>query len=209
LQREPLEEQQRVFLGTIVSQIERISRFIRQLLTLARRPEPRMRALQLNDIVKRTWDTIGERSAPTGVEVNFNLASDLPAVWADPDQLQQVFLNLYINAVQAIGNSGTVTVSTRAAPHSSLLPGASVEVEFADTGPGIAPQDMPRIFEPFFTTKNLAEGSGLGLAISQDIVLSHHGRIHVASTPGQGSRFIVALPAAEVRPATAQLVNHA
>jgi signal transduction histidine kinase len=209
LQRESLEEQQRVFLSTIVSQIERISRFIRQLLTLARRPELRLRPVQLNDIVQRTWETIGERSAPLGVVVNFNLASGLPSIWADPDQLQQVFLNLYVNAIQAIGNNGTVTVSTRIAPPNSSWSDASVEVEFADTGPGIAPQDMQRIFEPFFTTKNLAEGSGLGLAISQDIIQSHHGRIHVESTPGQGSRFMVVLPVADARPVAALLVNHA
>lgn len=80
---------------------------------------------------------------------------------------------------------------------------------FADTGPGIAPQDMSRIFEPFFTTKNLAEGSGLGLAISQDIVLSHQGRIQVESTLGHGSRFTVAVPPADAQPMPTQLVNHA
>lgn len=209
LQREPVEEQQRIFLSTIVSQIERISRFIRQLLTLARRPELRLRSVQLNDIVQRTWDTIGERSLSPGVEVVFDLAPDLPLVWADPDQLQQVFLNLYVNALQAVGTVGKVTISTRCAPSYGLLSGMSVEVVFADTGPGIAPQDMDRIFEPFFTTKNLAEGSGLGLAISRDIILSHHGRIHVESTLGHGSRFTVAVPPADAQPTTAQFVNHA
>jgi signal transduction histidine kinase len=209
LQREPLEEQQRMFLRTIVSQIERISRFIRQLLTLARRPEPRLRCIHVNDVVLRTWETVGERSAPPGVDITFDLAPDLPLVWADPDQLQQVFLNLYVNAVQAVGVVGTVAVSTRAVPHGSLLAGESIEVVFADTGAGIAPQDLTRVFEPFFTTKNLAEGSGLGLTISQDIVLSHHGRIHVESTLGHGSRFIVALPCAEMTAAPSQMRKHA
>lgn len=209
LQRETVEEEHRRLLGTIVSQIERISRFVRQLLTLARRPELRPRQIQLNDTVRRTWETIGDRSASPGVEVVFNLAPDLPPVWADPEQLQQVFLNLYVNAVQAIGNSGTLTVSTRSVPQGGLLPDASIEIEFADTGPGIAPQDLSRIFEPFFTTKSLAEGSGLGLAIGQDIVLSHHGRLHVESALGHGSRFIVALPVADAPRVPAQQEHHA
>jgi len=209
LQQESVEEQQRLLLATIVAQIERISRFVRQLLTLARRPEPRLRVTQLNDVVLRTWETVGGRSAPSGVEVAFDFTPDLPTVHADPDQLQQVFLNLYVNALQAIGTVGKVIVSTRFLPHGGLLSGASVEVVFADNGPGIALQDLPRIFEPFFTTKNLAEGSGLGLAISQDIVLSHHGRIHVESQPGRGSRFTVAFPSADTTESSVQNVRHA
>lgn len=198
-----------MFLTTIVSQIERISRFVRQLLTLARRPELRLRLTPLNDVVLRTWETVGGRSAPPGVEVTFDLTLHLPPVHADPDQLQQVFLNLYVNAVQAVGPVGTVTVSTRFLPHGGLLAGGSVEVVVADSGPGIALQDLPRIFEPFFTTKSMAEGSGLGLAISQDIVLSHHGRIHVESQPGQGSRFTVVLPAVNAAESSVQYGRHA
>lgn len=208
LQRESVDEKQRVFLRTIVSQIERISRFVRQLLSLAQRSEPRLRATQINDVVQRMWETVGERSVTPGVEVVLDLAPDLPMVWADGDQLEQVVLNLYVNAVQAVGNVGKVRVSTQFTPRGALTSGASVEIVVADTGPGITPQDMPRIFEPFFTTKNMAEGSGLGLAISQDIVLGHHGRIDVESTPGQGSRFTVALPPIAAHPASAQSVNH-
>lgn len=208
LQRESVEESQRLLLTTIVSQIERISRFIRQLLTLARRPEPRLRLTQLNDIVRRTWDTVGERSAPPGVEVVFDLAPDLPLIWADADQLQQVFLNLYVNALQAVAHTGTVTVSTRGTPANGSSAGSNVEVVFADTGPGIAPQDLARVFEPFFTTKSLAEGSGLGLAISQDIIVSHHGRISVDSTPGHGSRFTVVLPVGAGPAPAAQHTSH-
>ena len=178
------------------------------MLALAQRSEPRLRATQVNDVVQRMWETVGERSVTPGVEVILDLAPELPMVWADADQLQQVFLNLYVNAMQAVGNVGKVMVSTRFAPRGGILSGASVEVMVADTGPGIAPQDIPRIFEPFFTTKNMAEGSGLGLAISQDIVLSHHGRIEVESTPGHGSRFTVALPPLDAHPASAQSVNH-
>jgi signal transduction histidine kinase len=194
LQHDSVNEKQRAFLSTIVSQIERISRFVRQLLTLAQRAEPRLRAIQINEVVQRMWDTVGERGVTPGVEVVLDLAPDLPLVWADADQLQQVLLNLYVNAVQAVGASGKVMVSTRFTPRGVLVSGASVEVVVADTGPGIALQDLPRIFEPFFTTKNMTEGSGLGLAISQDIVLGHQGRIAVESTPGHGSRFTVALP---------------
>ena len=195
LQRDSVDDQQRMFLSTIVSQIERISRFVRQLLSLARRPEPRLRATQINEVVQRMWETVGEQSTTPGVGAHLHLTPGLPMVLADPDQLQQVFLNLYVNAVQAMGSAGTVNIATRfSSPNGTSAP-ASVVIEFTDTGPGIAPQDMPRIFEPFFTTKSMAEGSGLGLAISQDIVLNHHGRILVNSTLGQGSQFVVMLPA--------------
>jgi signal transduction histidine kinase len=204
LQRESIDDKQRVFLTTIVAQIERISRFVRQLLSMAQRSEPRLRATHINEVVQRMWDTVGERSVTSGVDVQFALASGLPQVLADPDQLQQVFLNLYVNAVQAVGAAGTVKIETKlAASDETRLP-KHVEIIVTDTGPGIAPRDIPRIFEPFFTTKSMAEGSGLGLAISQDIILAHHGHIAAESTFGVGSRFIVTLLTVDITPTAEQ-----
>ena len=99
---------------------------------------------------------------------------------------------------------GQVTLRTRSQPQGTLSPTGQLEVEVTDTGPGIAPEVLPHIFEPFFTTKGLTGGTGLGLAICQEIVRSHHGQIQVESVPGQGSRFIVALPliCQETAPAT-------
>jgi signal transduction histidine kinase len=194
LQRHTLADKERQFLGVIVSQIDRISGFIRQLLTLARRSEPLLRAVQLQDIVRRVAEVVSDRGTAAGVEVTLDLAEELPPVLGDAEQLQQVLLNLSVNALQAVGTAGRVTLRTRCQPPGSLGPEGRSEVEVADTGPGIAPHDLPHLFEPFFTTKGQIGGTGLGLAISREIIRSHQGEIRVESTPGHGSRFIVSLP---------------
>jgi signal transduction histidine kinase len=194
LQRGSLAEKDQEFLGVIVTQIDRISVFIRQLLTLARRSAPDLRTVQLQDIVRRVADVVSDRGTAAGVEVTLELADDLPPVQGDPEQLQQVVLNLSVNALQAVGTAGRVTLRTHCQPPGPLSPAGWSKVEVADTGPGISSHDLPHIFEPFFTTKGQIGGTGLGLAISREIIRSHQGEIHVESTPGHGSRFIVSLP---------------
>lgn len=202
LQRGTLQEKEKELLGIIIAQIERITSFIRQLLTLARRPEPQMRLVQLNEIVRHVWEMIGERGHTSGVQVTLSLTEDLPPIWGDPDQLQQVVLNLSVNALQAVGVAGRVSMETRLQPNGDRIGQEAVELVVADTGPGIRPEDLPHLFEPFFTTKSAMGGSGLGLAISREIVRNHHGDIRVESLPGHGTRFIVALPIS--RPRTAR-----
>jgi len=194
LRQEGLAEKDRAFIGVIIGQIERISGFLRQLLTLARRPEPQPRIISLNDVVRRVRDVVGGQGNSSYAEVDLALSESLPSIFADPDQLEQVLLNLSVNALQATGPGGKVTLSTRSVKPNGVESPASVEVMVADTGPGICPDDMSRLFEPFFTTKGPTGGSGLGLAISREIVLNHHGEIRVESEPGQGARFIVSLP---------------
>jgi signal transduction histidine kinase len=123
-------------------------------------------------------------------------APDLPHVTADRQQLQQVFLNLLVNAVQAMGEQGTITMTTRSADD-----GAAAEVVIADTGSGIPPDLIDRIFDPFFTTKQGGTGTGLGLAIAYGIVTRHHGTISVESEVGKGTTFAIRLPAAAPVPA--------
>jgi signal transduction histidine kinase len=194
LRREGLTEKDRAFLGVIVAQIERISGFIRQLLTLARRPEPELRLANVNDIVRRAWEVMGQQERTDGVALLLDLADTTPPILGDPDQLQQVVLNLSVNATQAVGHTGRVTVRTRVRKNGDVLQGDSVEIEVADTGPGIAPAEQARVFEPFFTTKGMEGGTGLGLAICREIVLNHQGEIRVESEEGSGTRFIVSLP---------------
>jgi signal transduction histidine kinase len=204
LQRDTLAEKDRAFISVIVRQIEQISGFIRQLLTLARRSEPQLRAVRLDEIARRVWEIVGERGNTDGVEVTVELAEDVPLILGDPDQLQQVLLNLSVNAVQAVGTAGRVTLSTRFQQNGSLGTTGTVETVVADTGPGIPPHALPHLFEPFFTTKGMVGGTGLGLAICREIILNHHGDIRVESEPGQGTRFIVSLPqaSAQVEPQT-------
>jgi signal transduction histidine kinase len=194
LQRETLAEKDRAFIEVIVSQIERISGFIRQLLSLARRSEPQLRIVNLNDIVRRVWEVLGERNKE--VEVSLELAEHVPPVLGDPDQLQQVLLNLSVNALQAVGPAGRVSLSTRLPQNGNPNGREVIEVVVADTGLGIDPNDLPHLFEPFFTTKGMRDGTGLGLAISREIVLNHQGEIRVESEFGKGARFIMTLPRA-------------
>jgi signal transduction histidine kinase len=194
LQRGTLADKDREFLGVIVTQIDRISGFIRQLLTLARRSEPHLRPVQLQDIVRRVTEVVSDRGTAAGVEVTLELAEDLPPVLGDAEQLQQVLLNLSVNALQAVGTAGRVTLRTRCQPPGPLSPMGQSAIEVTDTGAGIAPHDLPHIFEPFFTTKGQIGGTGLGLAISREIIRSHQGEIRVESTLGHGSCFIVSLP---------------
>jgi len=193
LQQEGLAEKERNFIKVIIAQIERISGFLRQLLTLARRPEPQLRSVSLNDILRRVSEVIGDRAASPNVELVLDLSNEEPAILGDPEQLEQVFLNLSVNAMQAVEPAGTVMLSTNLVSEGPVIRADRVEAVVADTGPGVHPDDLPRLFEPFFTTKGLG-GSGLGLAISREIILNHQGEIRVESEPGRGARFIVSLP---------------
>jgi signal transduction histidine kinase len=196
LRREHLPEKDRTFLEVIVSQIERISGFITQLLAQARRSEPHLRVVHLHDIVRRVWEAVSDRGTVANVEVRLELSEGLPPVMGDPEQLQQVLLNLSVNALQAVGRAGRVVLRTRFQPDGLLHREGHIEVEVADTGPGIPADDLPHIFEPFFTTKGVTGGTGLGLTISREIVRSHHGEIHVESRLGRETQFIVSLPLA-------------
>jgi len=196
LRRGSLTEKERGFVTVILTQIERISGFLRQLLTLARRSEVQLRPVSLNDIVRQVGETVCGQCNHSGVEIRLELAEGLPPILGDPDQLQQVFLNLSVNALQAAGNTGRVTLKTRCVNTATQFTTGTVEIAIADTGSGIPAEHLPNIFEPFFTTKDTAGGTGLGLAISREIVLNHRGEIRVESSPGQGSRFIVSLPQA-------------
>jgi two-component system NtrC family sensor kinase len=120
------------------------------------------------------------------VQIKRDFAEALPLVRADGDQLRQVAINLILNAGAAMPHGGTLTVRTR------QLDSKFVEIEFSDTGGGMAPEQLEQIFEPFYTTK--ARGTGLGLAITRQIIDFHHGRIKVQSHPGQGTTFVVTLP---------------
>jgi two-component system, NtrC family, sensor kinase len=124
------------------------------------------------------------------IEKRLELSEDLPPVYVDPKQMQQVFLNLFLNAVQAMQNGGTLTVQSALVKQDGV---DLVQVRVTDTGQGIPPQILEKIFTPFFTTK--AQGTGLGLAISHKLIEQHGGRLSVVSEDGKGTSFIVELPA--------------
>jgi two-component system NtrC family sensor kinase len=123
------------------------------------------------------------------IQIVKRLTKDLPQVLMDPSQIQQIMMNLIINAAEAMNGLGQLTLATRFVPADS-----AVELEFADTGHGISDEDLERIFDPFFTTKEVGHGTGLGLAISYGIIKEHKGTISVESEVGKGTTFTVRLP---------------
>ena len=180
-------------LATLHKEAERAARIARQLLTFARKRHTTRLMVPVNDVVAETVRLRESDLQRAGIKVTTSLARDLPDVFADPHQLQQVVLNLLINAEHALlrSDSGghvhlrTVSESTD-----------SVRIEIEDDGPGMSAEVLGRIFDPFFTTKDVGEGTGLGLAVAQAIVAEHGGRIDVTSQPGAGARFAIVLPAA-------------
>jgi two-component system NtrC family sensor kinase len=182
---------QRDSIEVIKSETVRASQVVKDLLAFARRSEPQREPLDLNGVLQRTLRLRGYQLTSNKINVETDLAPELPPVVGDARQLQQVCLNLVTNAIQAMATlgGGTLFVSTR-------REGTDVVLDMRDTGPGIPDGARAHIFEPFFTTKGEGEGTGLGLSVSYGIVSAHGGQIEVASTSNAGTTFRVTLPAA-------------
>lgn len=183
----------REFLDIIVEEVDRLNKIVSQFLDYARPYRGDQSPLDLNDVVRKTINLIEKERSGSRVEIVMNLLDGLPPVRADAQQLRQVFLNLTINAFDAMAQGGRLQVSTSL--RRSTRRGASaafLEIRFRDDGIGIPPADQRNLFIPFFTTKE--KGTGLGLPISQRIIENHGGTIEVRSQPGSGSTFTVLLP---------------
>jgi len=171
---------------------DRCVRIVRSFLTMARRHPPERGHVSLNHLLRDAVELLAFELRIANIEVGFDLAKDLPLVWADAHQLKQVVVNLVTNARQAVQDAAPprrLTLRTR--PDAQ---GQKVRIEVADSGPGIPREIRARIFEPFFTTKPEGEGTGLGLALARGIVESHGGEIDVEGAPGEGARFVIDLP---------------
>jgi two-component system, NtrC family, sensor kinase len=192
-----LTAQQRDSIEVIRAETTRASQVVKDLLAFARRSEPQRAPLDLNGVVGRSLRMRQYQFSETGVQVETELADDLPAVMGDSRQLQQVCLNLLTNAVQAM-SAGGGTLRVR-----SYVEAGAVRLDVIDSGPGIPAPARAHIFEPFFTTKREGEGTGLGLSVSYGIVKAHGGTIEIADTGPAGTTFRVTLPAADL-PASAQ-----
>ncbi len=178
-------------LEIIITQIDRITNIVRMLLDYSRYRESLKMTADLRPIVQRSIHLIETEATKRGVMVRTETGAQPLPIDCDPDQLQQVFVNLGINALDAMGSAGgTLTVSARAEHDSGA---ARVTVLFEDTGPGIPESNRGRVFDPFFTTKQPGKGTGMGLAICQTIVQSHDGQIGFESDP-TGTRFFVSFP---------------
>jgi two-component system NtrC family sensor kinase len=182
------DDRRREELAIIIAQIDRISGIIRSLLDMVRPAKPDIQPAALPGAVERLLPLLRHAARRHGVALDAALPGDLPPILVDPNQLQQVLINLIMNAVQAAEPGGKVWL-TAARSGDGDRPGVAVSVR--DTGSGIPPEILPRIFEPFFTTKPAGQGTGLGLAICRDIIKEHGGEIRVDSQPGRGTTVTV------------------
>jgi PAS domain S-box-containing protein len=178
-------------LSIVARNIDRALLIVRNLLAFSRKSPPRVEACDVARVLSDALLLVAPDCARQRIAVERDLGASL-AVAGDPLQIQQAFLNLLINARQAMPGGGTLRVA-------AARDGGRVRVAVADTGPGVAPEARPRLFEPFFTTKTGEDGgppgSGLGLAITRDIVAAHGGTIEVENAPGKGAVFTLWLPA--------------
>ncbi|MGC3999077.1 MAG: ATP-binding protein [Anaeromyxobacter sp.] len=187
----------REFLEIVIEEVNRLNGVVSQFLDYSRPARASMAPTDVNDVLTRTFKLL-QAQVPANVAVDLELADWLPRVQADAEQLKQVFLNLALNAFQAMPGGGRLAVSTHLARDELAFWRERtrrtdvVEIRFHDSGPGIPEEERASIFVPFFTTKE--KGTGLGLAICQRIVKEHQGTIGVRSEPGQGAEFLLALP---------------
>jgi two-component system, NtrC family, sensor histidine kinase HydH len=192
-----LPEDDREFLEIVIEEVNRLNGVVTQFLDYSRPLKPALAPTDVNEVLEKTFRLL-EPEVPDAVELALELADWVPRVHADAEQLKQVFLNLALNAFQAMPHGGRLAVTTRVARDELAFwrEGARradvVEVRFRDSGPGIPEEVRESIFVPFYTTKE--KGTGLGLAICQRIVKAHLGSIVVRSTAGEGAEFLVSLP---------------
>jgi signal transduction histidine kinase len=173
-------------LKTICFHVNRISETLKQLSGFSKMPVGEPKECQINDIIETSINLIQYDKRAKDVVITKDLAPELPFVMVDGNQLSQVFVNLILNAIDAMPEGGRLTVS-------SALRGDEIRIKFRDTGIGIPAEELSRIFDPFYTTKE--KGTGLGLSVSYTMVRKMNGTITVESEVGQGTTFIIRLPA--------------
>lgn len=183
--------QEREDIEVIIEQANRCSNIIKGLLGFARATSAEKNLININDLVNSSLNMVRNKADFFNIKIVLDFDESLPPVRADASQIQQVFLNMIINAADAMEGKGTLTVRTTKVEENGS---PFAEIEFNDTGYGISEQDIPKLFEPFFTTKPVGKGTGLGLAVSHGIIQDHGGRIRVRSKQGEGTSFFMRLP---------------
>jgi two-component system, NtrC family, sensor kinase len=178
-------------MAQISVQIERCKRITHNLLRFARRTQSMIETVDINGFIKEIVELMEREARASGIKFTTDFDESLPTISSDPSQLQQVFLNMSTNAMDALESMpyGAIKITTR-----KENSGKAVQISFADTGSGIRPEHLEKVFDPFFTTKPVGKGTGLGLSVCYSIIERLGGTIKVRSTPGEGTEFIMSLP---------------
>ena len=180
-------EEFKISIKKIEEHVERARKVIHNMLGYAREMEPRLEDVDLNVTIKQTIAILENFARINNIEIRTDLSSDFPIITADQGQLQQVFLNLISNAIDAIGKDGLIEVKSR-------KDNSSIHVNIIDNGQGISEEMQSRIFEPFITSKERGKGTGLGLWVSHNILEKMGGTITLESEVGKGTVFTVQIP---------------
>ncbi len=189
LEKMPNENSNRDSVQKIVTQANRCRDIIRGLLDFSRQRKPDKTLCDVNVVLNDCVSLLENQALFHNIRIKNDFEASLPMAVIDPSQIERVFMNIIINAAEAMNGSGQLTLSTRFDPSENFI-----ELKFTDTGQGISKEDLARIFDPFFTTKEVGHGTGLGLAISYGIVKEHGGTISVESKVSKGTTFSVRLP---------------
>lgn len=199
-------ERQEGFVDRIIESAERCHKIVHGLLSFARRHPPERKWVHIHSVIEGTVEILSYELRNSNIRVVTSFPAEMPRLLVDPHQLQQVFLNLLNNARQALEDhqtSGEIHITLERRDE-------SVRITFQDNGPGISPENLRKIFDPFFTTKPVGVGTGLGLSLSYGIIREHKGTITAHSRPGEGTSFVIELPAMETEPELQPAqVNHA
>lgn len=194
LQAEPTMDEvgKQRYLKEIVEQTDRAARIMRKVKDFARPGETRMESVDINRTLIRTLSLLKDQVHLKNIKINEDLDLSLPRMKADKDQLEQIFLNIILNAVQAMPNGGDLTLSTKLRRQGTKVSAKRVELTISDTGCGIPKENLGKIFDPFFTTKH--DSTGLGLSITHRLLNRHHGTIAVEGEVGKGTTFVITFP---------------
>lgn len=184
----PLDDPKREDLQMIIDEATRCKVIVADLLNFARQQDVLAKDTDLHDLIDQVIESLQRKANYAGIEIKREYDTNIPAIQADPDQLKQVFINLFDNAAEAVEGCGQIKIETR------LIDSAWVEIKVSDTGCGIASENMKKLFTPFFTTKPLGKGTGLGLSIVYGIIKMHRGQITAQSEENKGTTFTVRLP---------------
>jgi histidine kinase len=191
------DEHLRIMSEKISNNVDRATKIINHLREFGRKDDVGLKKIQVNDLLRRANELLSQQLKVRGIEVIWQLAEELPLIMADSGRLEQVFINLLLNARDAIEDKLATAVMKKGSEKITLTTttdGNKVTVEVSDTGMGIPQDQLEKIFEPFFTTKSVGKGTGLGLSISYGIIKDCGGNIQVKSKKGTGTHFIIEFP---------------